>query len=422
MPQQSNTFAVKIEHDKKSAVSTTEGWNCGNASDPSSSHRHPTVGQAITVVVKQEPDESAFLRIHESSCSGAFDCTSSMPVDVEEPWKDGRLHVVEDLVDSEWESSDSLESSGSSSQDQLDQGWQDKQEKPRHNSHFGAVSENNVAMFQSTDIHESEHIYSQTTAGEPSFRCFVCKKTFACWSDLCGHAVVHRVKKPVRPTCLKALHMRSQLTALKGVHTDERSNKCPLCHKAFRRQLSLDIHKRKIHSDEMPFKCTTCFNAFQWKHELADHEKFHRSLRPYKCPSCPEAFRADHLLVAHNQRIHPGEKLFKCSTCPRAFRWNYQLTRHEILHTDERPFKCPSCSRTFKVECRLIAHGRLHTDKGPFKCSACSKAFVWKHELTAHKKLNKCDKPFKCQTCNKAFWWKSSLTKHERTHMGKKPS
>ncbi|CAN7994677.1 unnamed protein product [Ixodes pacificus] len=181
-----------------------------------------------------------------------------------------------DLVDSEWESSDSLESSGSSSQDQLDQGWQDKQEKPGHNSRFGPVSENNVAMLQSTDIHKSEHIYSQTTAGEPSFRCFVCRKAFACWSDLCGHAVVHR-------------------------------------------------------------------------HELADHEKGHKILRPYKCPTCPEAFRADHLLVAHNRRIHPGEKLFKCSTCPRAFCWNYQLTRHEILHTDEKPFKCPSCSRPFKV-------------------------------------------------------------------------
>ncbi|KAG0421347.1 hypothetical protein HPB47_002759 [Ixodes persulcatus] len=88
MPQQSNTFAVKIVEPEEipptQADESMYSDDCGRAST-ASLHRW----------VKEEPDESAFLQIHEGSCSGAFDCTSSTSVDVEEPWKDGRLHVVE---------------------------------------------------------------------------------------------------------------------------------------------------------------------------------------------------------------------------------------------------------------------------------------------------------------------------------------
>uniref|UniRef100_A0A147BBU3 Putative tigger transposase n=1 Tax=Ixodes ricinus TaxID=34613 RepID=A0A147BBU3_IXORI len=126
----------RAEQDGDSAAPTVEDWHCRDAVFPSLSHEHPNVGQAASIVVKkepeetppaptdesmycddfgrastaqlhsegrvdgpvsvkEEPDELAHLRIHEGSCSGTFDCTSSVPPHPGNPWVDGRLHVIE---------------------------------------------------------------------------------------------------------------------------------------------------------------------------------------------------------------------------------------------------------------------------------------------------------------------------------------
>ncbi|CAN7994679.1 unnamed protein product, partial [Ixodes pacificus] len=138
----------RAEQDGDSAASTVEDRHCGGAGFPSLSHEHPNVGQAASIVVKkgkillqhyssrsikpeemppaptdesmfcddfgrastaplhsegpvndsvsvkEEPDESAYLRIHEGSCSGTFDRTSSVLPHPGGLWEDGRLHIL----------------------------------------------------------------------------------------------------------------------------------------------------------------------------------------------------------------------------------------------------------------------------------------------------------------------------------------
>lgn len=52
--------------------------------------------------------------------------------------------------------------------------------------------------------------------------------------------------------CEKAFVQKSDLTAHRRIHTDEKSYKCDICEKAFGQKSSLTIHRR-IHTGEKPY-------------------------------------------------------------------------------------------------------------------------------------------------------------------------
>lgn len=62
---------------------------------------------------------------------------------------------------------------------------------------------------------------------------------------------------------------------------------CDICHKAYRRQNSLNAHLKKHSSDKAAlFKCHICHGQFETKHCLSSHLKVHTQERPFPCLQC----------------------------------------------------------------------------------------------------------------------------------------
>lgn len=146
----------------------------------------------------------------------------------------------------------------------------------------------------------------------------------------------------------------------------------------------------------------------------------HDGEKSYKCDVCPKAFRKISILIRH-KRFHTGERPYKCDKCKKAFANNDNLTSHMRTHTGEKPYKCNVCRKAFSHSGCLIIHKRFHTGEKPYKCDVCPKAFRKSSDLTIHKRIHTGEKPYKCNDCTEAFTWIGGLKKHKRTHTGEKP-
>ncbi|CAN8023166.1 unnamed protein product, partial [Ixodes persulcatus] len=241
----------------------------------------------------------------------------------------------------------------------------------------------------SLDIHQSEHCFSNTVGKVLPFRCFVCKKKFACWSDLQFHVSTHGVKEVFKhTTSLKTLQMKYHSTAHKEVHTGERPFKCPSCPEVFQKQNFLIVHILKMHSKGRLFTCSTCPRAFLWKHELVSHERVHTDESLFKCPACSKAFLTQGDLLDH-EKIHTVGRPFKCSACPKEFNYKQSLTRHKITHQPRHPiaYRCKDhiSSDLFSRGSCTSSHERIQQDGIGCKPSTAGVAFVEEPHLNACK-------------------------------------
>jgi len=139
----------------------------------------------------------------------------------------------------------------------------------------------------------------------------------------------------------------------------EKSFKCDVCEKSFRRNAELAIHKA-IQSGETDYKCKECGNGFISLCRLTLHRRIHTGENPYNCVVCEKSFISSKNLLVH-KRIHSGEKPFKCDECQMSFKQSNHLSDHKRTHTGERPFTCDVCNKGFGRNRDLTRHKRIHT-------------------------------------------------------------
>lgn len=173
---------------------------------------------------------------------------------------------------------------------------------------------------------------------------------------------------------------------------------CLICHKTFKRKVSLKTHQQ-LHSTSRPFTCSTCGKTFKTKSNLSSHLAVHSRERP----------------LSHSEErplSHSGEQLYQCSQCDKLFKQKRSLQLHQAVHSG-RSIICDLCGATFTFQQNLKRHLRLHSGERPYKCQICGQTFV-QNKLKAHMLVHGAAKSFMCDRCGRTFLYNFQLQRHQK--------
>ncbi|XP_075441615.1 zinc finger protein 236 isoform X2 [Ascaphus truei] len=166
-------------------------------------------------------------------------------------------------------------------------------------------------------LHMEDH--RQELAGNKTYSCKSCKKTFDTSPQLKDHMKTHF---KIRVTSTRSYN--------RNIDRSGFSYSCPHCGKTFQKPSQLTRHVR-IHTGERPFKCGLCGKAFNQKGALATHMVKHTGEKPHTCAFCPAAFSQKGNLQSHIQRVHSEVKngvTYHCTECSCIFKSLGSLNTH----------------------------------------------------------------------------------------------
>ncbi|CAG9788132.1 unnamed protein product [Diatraea saccharalis] len=222
----------------------------------------------------------------------------------------------------------------------------------------------------------------------------------------------------------------SNLNSHYGV--SEKSIKCKVCDKKFKKLSKLQIHEEK-HNRQL-YSCNFCSDTFVQKYKLIRHLMKHSQKhedtsseinqnnisQSVTCDMCSANFKSVQSLSAH-MRVHIQKgRILSCMFCDKVFKKLSHLKRHELTHEINRPFKCDTCPKSFHTESLLNDHMNRHHGVRPHECPLCSKSFCNISSLTTHLKVHTKEKIYLCPTCGKKFDSSSNLGQHMKRHVGLK--
>ncbi|XP_060094102.1 zinc finger protein 235-like isoform X1 [Heteronotia binoei] len=179
----------------------------------------------------------------------------------------------------------------------------------------------------------------------------------------------------------------------------EKSYACLVCKRSFSRKDNLVSHQR-IHTGEKPYKCLECGKSLSCSKRLTIHQRIHTGEKPYQCLECEKNFSCFRYLKVH-QRTHTGEKPYQCLECGKNFSQRTGLTYHQRVHTGEKPYECMECGKRFNRIHHLNGHRRIHTGEKLcksyklYKCLVCGKSLTSRRNLSAHERRHEGEKPHK---------------------------
>ena len=235
-------------------------------------------------------------------------------------------------------------------------------------------------------------------AGEISFICETCGKTFVTKADLGKH--------------IRASHCPSNL------NEDCGSLICKGCSKVFKFEKWLRKHRtagcpaeRKEVDD---IRCRFCAKEFP-NHAMLKIHEYRHTRRRVSCEVCQKTCvsRAD--LVRHRRSHFPEEKL-ACHLCPATFCRSWRLTHHiNMKHFGKPRQKCPQCDYVCLEKKDMETHMRKHTGEKPFMCDICGMTFRSQPHMKNHRKYH-IGKPHKCEHCGHEFMHRYRYERHMRTH------
>uniref|UniRef100_A0A336LW72 CSON006329 protein n=1 Tax=Culicoides sonorensis TaxID=179676 RepID=A0A336LW72_CULSO len=202
-------------------------------------------------------------------------------------------------------------------------------------SEIDSESQNSINALISFQSGESTND-SCNKRNKPTFICEYCGKSYVRKDNLKLHIISHQEtsQEPqnihICPICNSKFYYKSTYqNHLTTVHSNNRSFKCDLCDKSYKRQDSLNQH-RLLHENKRSFECEICGSCFNRKFSLTNHMKIHNERTWFECEFCEEAkYLTMTNLKKHIITIHQGQRPFLCPWCGFGFRTKATLDKHK---------------------------------------------------------------------------------------------
>ncbi|XP_076660669.1 uncharacterized protein LOC143364033 [Halictus rubicundus] len=223
--------------------------------------------------------------------------------------------------------------------------------------------------------------HSQKQTGP--IECNVCHKIFKKQKYLNVHKTLHGAPH-ICHVCGAKLTSEYYLKIHIRRHNKEFTEFCQICNKGFYLKATLRTHM-SVHSDDKPCTCEVCHKSFGNRVYLRSHMKIHsqpETRKRYKCEICEFQTFYSYCYKEHLS-THTGESQVACEVCGKLIRRQYMKT-HIRIHTGEKPEICEFCGKAFSSRKYLVKHRRTHTGERPYKCKICEKRFTQRGTLSAH--------------------------------------
>ncbi|KAK3729101.1 hypothetical protein RRG08_005473 [Elysia crispata] len=203
---------------------------------------------------------------------------------------------------------------------------------------------------------------------------------------------------------------------------------CCYCFKAFKLELTLDIHKlshtiksdtqlnlKYIHQVGKFFSCPVCDFQYQRKPQLMMHmTTAHQGDIYFFCNECNYSCLSEEKLFAHKQTTSHKDERTLCPLCGASTK---NLRQHvRTAHNENRPFKCNTCGFKAKTATNLKTHLHTHDPIKQIHCLHCSYRCRTKDQLKKHMVRHSTEKKFKCTLCTFACKTAMSLKRHMQIH------
>ncbi|XP_042149261.1 zinc finger protein 678 isoform X2 [Ixodes scapularis] len=384
-----------------------------------------------SVSVKEEPDDSAYLRIHEGSCSGTFDRTSSVPPHPGGLWEDGRLHVIEvpdAILPTSTDGGSRYGDRGRPSPSQLDlkKHWnncivkeeqvdlaappaierlcpeepvredslQPYKEEPGDDSCVPIQSEADEADATSTS-EDSDYEDADDLRIDPSYS-----------------------PEPASGLQTATVGVKKEADETDATSTSESSD----CEDADDpssspepasgvQRATVGVEKDPVQSEWEGSGCWKSDNSTQQQLDHGRHDKGERHI--YHFGSVSGVSKND---VSLHERTQVEQRAFRFSVSRKAHTDRHSLDATANTQTDEAPLQCATCSKVFSPKESLVAPENIHIGGKPYECDTCANRTVWRFSFRNQQVAYTDRNHFRCPMCPKTFQWKHSLDIHQSEH------
>ncbi|XP_061925351.1 zinc finger protein 568-like isoform X4 [Entelurus aequoreus] len=200
--------------------------------------------------------------------------------------------------------------------------------------------------------------------------------------DHCGGSQADKLLAPLSDSDDTTSHDNASMESNVRTNAGEKTFICSVCAKSFGENFKLIRHMR-THTGEKPFICSNCGKKFSRKETMLSHMKVHTGENLYSCSVCAKGFVRNSNLAQH-MKTHTGERPFSCSLCDKSFAVKSKMQIHMRTHTGEKPFSCSECGNRFSNKSNMQIHMRTHTGETLFSCPLCDKRFSVKSNMQTH--------------------------------------
>ena len=182
------------------------------------------------------------------------------------------------------------------------------------------------------------------------------------------------------------------------VHILKPSIECdfPGCHKKFKYQTFLNIHKSDVHSSvDLKLNCNHCNRVFRHQRALIYHMSSAHSRKTFACdwPECQYTSKFKSNVNVHQAQHTVLKYVCNWPDCGKSFAYISRLKNHETAHSVEHKYVCdwPECGKAYKYKKSCDEHIRSHTNDMRYSCDrpGCSYKTITFSLMSQHKKIHR---------------------------------